>query len=112
MKKVLILCAHRRGRSPSQRYRFEQYLDFLGSQGFAFHFSNLLSEKDDRIFYSKGNFLRKVLILAKAHLRRMKDAGTFSSYDIIFIQRETGFPGNSIFEKKAFRSGAKVIFDF
>jgi glycosyltransferase involved in cell wall biosynthesis len=112
MTKVLILCAHRAGRSPSQRYRFEQYLDFLRSNGFVFHFSNLLSEQDDQTFYSKDNFLRKVLILIKGQIKRMHDARTFSGYDLIFIQREAGFLGNSIFEKRAFKSGATVIFDF
>jgi len=47
MKNVLILCAHRPKRSPSQRYRFEQYLPFLEQQGFKFTFSYLLNEKDE-----------------------------------------------------------------
>ena len=30
MKKVLFIAMHRPDRSPSQRYRFEQYFDYLG----------------------------------------------------------------------------------
>ena len=54
INKVLIVCAHRPGRSPSQRYRFEQYLKFLEDKGFEFSFSAFLNEKQDRIFYARG----------------------------------------------------------
>src|SRR5688572_20543609 len=111
-KKVLILCAHRPGRSPSQRYRFEQYLPFLRQQGFEFEFSFLLNAKDDKTFYSKGHFVSKVFILLKGIFIRIKDTFRFKNYSIVFIQREAHFLGTSFFEKRAFRSGAKVIFDF
>lgn len=112
MPSVLILCAHRPKRSPSQRYRFEQYLPFLEQQGFHFTFSYLLNEKDDLTFYSQGNFLAKVVILLKSVFIRMKDVFRFKNYDIIFIQRETTFLGSAYFEKRARKSGAYVIFDF
>ena len=73
MKRVLLICAHRRGRSPSQRYRFEQYLDYLGTQGFDFTFANLLSEKEDLVFYAKGHLLQKMLIMLKTLLQRKKE---------------------------------------
>jgi glycosyltransferase involved in cell wall biosynthesis len=111
-KKVLIVCAHRPGRSPSQRYRFEQYLPFLQANGFSFVYSYLLNEKDDAIFYSRGNVVAKALILAKSVLRRIKDRRRLRKFDIIFIQREASFIGSSFFEKMAARSGAYVIFDF
>ena len=112
MPNVLILCAHRPKRSPSQRYRFEQYLPFLEKNGFNFKFSYLLSEKNDELFYSKGNFLKKVFILINSVFIRLNDSFQFKKYDIIFIQREASFLGTSYFEKRAFRSGAYVIFDF
>ncbi len=112
MPNVLILCAHRPKRSPSQRYRFEQYLPFLEENGFKFTFSYLLNEKDDLVFYSKGNALSKAFILLKTFFIRLKDSFQFKKYDIIFTQREASFLGTSYFEKKAFNSGAYVIFDF
>lgn len=111
-KKVLILCAHRPGRSPSQRYRFEQFLPFLETQGFTFTWSNLLNEKEDVLFYSSGKLPAKCFILLKCTYIRFKDVLRYKHYDIIFIQREAHFLGTSYFEKKAFHSGAKVIFDF
>ena len=112
MTKVLILCAHRPKRSPSQRYRFEQYLSYLESYGFSFTYSYLLNETDDKLFYSHGNFANKVIILVKSVLIRVKDCLRFGKFDIVFIQREASFLGTSFFEKRAFKSGAYVIFDF
>lgn len=112
MFNVLILCAHRPKRSPSQRYRFEQYLPFLESKGFNFTFSYLLNEKNDKTFYGKGKIISKVFILLKSILIRLNDVQRFQKFDIIFIQREALFLGTSFFEKKAFKSGAIVIFDF
>ncbi len=112
MPKVLIVVAHRKGRSPSQRYRFEQYLPFLEEHGFSFTWSPLLNETDDHIFYSQGNFIRKVFILLKGIFIRFRDLYRIKNFDIIFIQREASFFGTSYFEKKARRLGEKVIFDF
>jgi glycosyltransferase involved in cell wall biosynthesis len=112
MKKVLILCPHRPNRSPSQRYRFEQYLSYLESKGFEFTYSYLLNQKEDQLFYSNGNFLAKFFILLKSIFIRINDCFRFKKFDIIFIQREATFLGTSFFETQAFKSGAKVIFDF
>lgn len=112
LPKVLILCAHRPKRSPSQRYRFEQYLPYLETQGYQFTYSYLLDANDDVTFYSQGNFLAKIFILFKSVLIRVNDCFRFKNFDIVFIQREATFFGTSFFEKRAFNSGAKVIFDF
>ena len=55
MNKVLILTNHRKGRSPGQRFRFEQYLEFLEKNDFEITFSCLLNEWDDKHFYSKSS---------------------------------------------------------
>lgn len=112
MPRVLIVCAHRPKRSPSQRYRFEQYLPFLQEQGFVFTFSWLLNEKDDRLFYSKGNLGAKFFILLKSFFIRAKDCFRFKKFDTVFIQREALFTGTSFIERIASKSGAYVIFDF
>ncbi len=112
MPSVLILCAHRPNRSPSQRYRFEQYLGLLEDNGYRFTWSYLLDAHDDRVFYSRGNFSSKALILARSVLKRLKGLAAYRDHDIIFIQREASFLGTSFFEKRAYRSGRKVIFDF
>jgi len=112
MKRVLLICAHRRGRSPSQRYRFEQYLDYLDTQGFDFTFANLLSEKEDLVFYAKGHLLQKMLIMLKTLLQRKKELQHIGNYDLVFTQRESHFLGSTFFERGLKKKGIPFIFDF
>ena len=110
--KVLFIGMHRLDRSPSQRYRFEQYFNFLESHGVACELSYLISKKDDKIIYSTGNYLGKLLIFLKSWRIRMKDVKRANHFDYIFIQREAFMTGTTYFEKKFAKSKAKLIFDF
>ncbi len=112
MKKVLIICLHRPDRSPGQRFRFEQYLSYLNSNGYQCELSYLLNEKDDKAFYAKGNYVRKVFIYLKTLLKRTGDWMGMKKYDIIFIFRDALMTGSTFFEKRFAKSGAKLIFDF
>lgn len=112
MPKILFVASHRPDRSPSQRFRFEQYLDFLKSKGYDYDFSFLISAEDDRIFYAPGNLFNKLVIFFKSGIKRLKDVLQAGNYDIIFIQREAFMTGSSFFEKRFAASKAKVVFDF
>ena len=111
MKKVLILCLHRPDRSPSQRYRFEQYLDFLSRNGFSFDFSYLLNAKDDKVYYSPGNLSWKFRILLNSILKRTRQVFASKRYDLVFVQREAFMLGTAFFEK-AIGKKVPMIFDF
>ena len=112
MQKITILCVHRPNRSPSQRFRFEQYLELLKNDGFDCKFSYLLNEKDDKVFYSRGKLLAKLYIVIKSFFKRLKELNQIKKNDIVFIQRECFMLGTSFFERQFAKSGAKVIFDF
>ncbi|MBS1637323.1 MAG: glycosyltransferase family 4 protein [Bacteroidetes bacterium] len=112
MPKILFISDHRLNRSPSQRYRYEQYLSFFREQGYDLSFSELINAKDDAVFYGKGRLLQKVWVMVKSIGIRFRDLRRAGHFDIIFIQREALFIGSSFFEKRFFRSGARVIFDF
>lgn len=111
MHKILIIADHRINRSPSQRYRFEQYLNYFNAQGFEWELSEIITEKDDKLFYSPGNYLQKAWILLKSIFIRLNDLQKAKDFDIIFIQREALLLGSSFFEKQFFKKH-KVIFDF
>jgi len=111
-KKILFITLHRKDRSPGQRFRFEQYLEFLESQGYEITFSNLLSEWDDQAYYQPGNYLTKAWIASKSWWKRYQDTLKASQFDIIFIYREAYFIGTTFFEKQLKKSGAKIVFDF
>jgi glycosyltransferase involved in cell wall biosynthesis len=112
MPKILFIANHRPNRSPSQRFRFEQYLSFLNQKDWDYDFSYLISEKADSIFYKKGHFFQKMGILLNSFFIRWRNVMNASSYDIIFIQREAFITGTTFFEKKFSKSKAKIIFDF
>lgn len=111
MSSILIIADHRLNRSPSQRYRFEQYLNYFKSQGFDWELSEIITEKDDKVFYSPGNYFIKAWILLKSIFIRLNDLHRAKQFDIIFIQREALLLGSSYFEKQFFKNH-KVIFDF
>jgi glycosyltransferase involved in cell wall biosynthesis len=112
MQKINILCVHRPNRSPSQRFRFEQYIEFLKNDGFDCNLSYLLNEKDDKVFYSKGKLFAKINIVIKSFFKRLGELNQIKENDIVFIQRECFMLGTSFFERLFAKSGAKVIFDF
>jgi glycosyltransferase involved in cell wall biosynthesis len=108
---ILIIADHRLNRSPSQRYRFEQYLDFFKTNGFHWELSEIITEKDDAIFYHPGNYFKKAMIMLRSLSIRFKDLRRAKKFDIVFIQREALLLGSSYFEKQFYKR-SKVVFDF
>ena len=111
MSKILFLTLHRKDRSPGQRFRHEQYLDFLEENGFEITYSNMLSESQDKPFYGQGNFFSKIKIGLSSVLKRWRDVRRAKEFDFIFIYRDAFFFG-TFFEKMLKKSRAKLIFDF
>ena len=81
MPSILFIADHRLNRSPSQRYRFEQYLPYFKEQGFDWELSEIITEKDDAIFYKSGNYLKKVFIILKSFVIRFKDLHRAKKYE-------------------------------
>jgi glycosyltransferase involved in cell wall biosynthesis len=112
MPKILFIAAHRPDRSPSQRYRFEQYFSFLEANGYSCELSYIIDEEADALFYKPGHLLRKAMITLQSFRKRMADIQRAPAYDIIFVQREAFMTGSAYFEKQFSKSGAKMVFDF
>jgi glycosyltransferase involved in cell wall biosynthesis len=109
--RILFVAAHRPNRSPSQRFRFEQYITYLRDQGFRCDYSWIISEKDDSFLYKPGYRFRKFLFLVKSVFHRLGDLRKASSYDVIFLQREA-LVFRSVYFEKAFSRKSRLIFDF
>jgi glycosyltransferase involved in cell wall biosynthesis len=112
--RVLFLCDHRPGRAPGQRFRFEQYLDYLRSHGIECTQSPLLNERDDKTFYGRAPLRHKALVGLKCAARRSLEvlSGAGFRYDVIFIFREALFAGPPIIEELLSRSPARMVFDY
>lgn len=112
MKKILAIVQHRKDRSPGQRFRFEQYIPALENAGYEIIFSNILNEKNAKIFYSHGRLLAKLRIVIKSFFHRLRDLKKAKECDIIFVYREAYMLGTTYFEKRFAKTGKPVIFDF
>jgi glycosyltransferase involved in cell wall biosynthesis len=112
VKKVLFVGLHRPYRSPSQRYRIEQFLPALDKANISYDYSYILDEKKDAIFYTKGRYFGKLLIVLSGFFKRLHEVlFRAKKYDYIFVQREAFMLGTAFFEKQ-YAKKSKLIFDF
>lgn len=112
MPRLFYIVPHRLDRSPSQRYRLEQFFPWFRQNGWEVVYANLLDERDDQVFYSSGNFFGKLRILITAYFRRRKQVRSIRQDDIVIIHREA-FMTRGIFFERAIRKRTRhLIFDF
>ena len=112
MKKVLIITAHRKDRAPNQRFRFEQYIEFLKENGFDCQMSYLISANDDKVLYKPGHYLSKAMIGIRSVWKRTQDVLRKNQYDLIFVCREGFLTGTTFFEEQLSKAKAPMIYDF
>lgn len=112
-KKVLFLFPYPCGESPSQRFRFEQYLGLLNKHNITHTTSPFFKGQQWRLIYLPGHYLAKFFLLFAGVLRRIGNLFTIPAYDFVFIHREALPFGPPVIEwiiAKIFRK--KIIYDF
>lgn len=112
MPRILFVAAHRPDRSPSQRYRFEQFTDYWQQHGFTHEYAWLIGADDDRTFYSPGHIAAKTMIFFRSWLRRAAQVRTAKDFDLVIVQREAFMTGSTRFERRLAASGVPVVYDF
>lgn len=113
VKTIYIIAPYPRGQAPSQRFRFEQYLGFLESEGFEIQFHPFINEKTWKTIYAEGKVFKKILGMLGSFLRRWGLIFKLRKADYVFIHREAAQMGPPIFEwiiAKVLRK--KYIYDF
>lgn len=111
--KILLLCPYPHGQAPSQRFRFEQYLDFLEQKRLAINQQGFLDEQTWNILYKPGNQVGKIKGIIKGFVKRFLLLFTVFQYDFVFIHREATPLGPPFIEwviAKVFCK--KIIYDF
>ncbi|MBO3272484.1 glycosyltransferase family 4 protein [Hymenobacter defluvii] len=111
--KILFIAPYPLGQAPSQRFRFEQYLDTLTQYGHQWHLAPFLSMATWQILYKPGHTTAKAMGIVAGFLRRAGLMLTIPRYDYVFIHREASPIGPPVFEwliTKVFRKG--IIYDF
>lgn len=86
--KVLFLCPYPEGEAPSQRFRYEQYLNTLSSQNIEVIQKSFLDHSTWKILYKPGKSFQKSIGILKGFIKRFFMLFTLSSYDFVFIHRE------------------------
>jgi len=113
-KKILFIAPYPFDEAPSQRFRFEQYFNFLKGNNFEIHFSPFLDQKTWKTLYSEGKVLRKMIGVAISFLKRFALLFKLYKYDFVFIHREASHIGPPVFEfliAKVFRKKYNYDFD-
>ena len=111
-RRILFVAMHRPGRSPGQRFRFEQYLPALERAGWEWDLSTFVSETDDRAIYRPGKYGRKAYVVAKSIAVRLRDLWVAQRYDVVFVYREALALNTSIVERVLARLGPGVVLDY
>ncbi|UOQ67227.1 glycosyltransferase family 4 protein [Hymenobacter volaticus] len=111
--RILFIVPYPPGKAPSQRFRFEQYLDFLTQAGYSYRLAPFLSDATWAILYKPGHTLAKVLGILLGFIRRVGLLFSVPTYDYVFIHREAAPIGPPVLEwliAKVLRK--KIIYDF
>ena len=111
--RILFVVPYPPGRAPSQRFRFEQYLDLLLVHGHQYQLAPFLSVATWNILYKPGQTVAKALGILAGFARRIGLLFSVSEYDYVFIHREAAPVGPPVLEwimAKVLRK--KVIYDF
>ena len=111
--RILFLIPYPSGRAPSQRFRFEQYLDALTAAGHEYRLAPFLDEATWAILYQPGHTQGKVLGILGGLWRRLVLLFAVPGYDFVFIHREAAPIGPPVFEWLIARVlGKRIIYDF
>lgn len=110
---ILFLVPYPLKESPSQRFRFEQYFEFLSKEGHIWTTQSFLDSHNWRLFFKIGKPHKKALTLLKGFGKRIVILFQLHRYDMVFVHREVTPVGPPVFEwiiSKVFRK--KIIYDF
>ncbi|MFN2458536.1 MAG: glycosyltransferase [Chitinophagaceae bacterium] len=110
-KKILILCPSPKGTAPTQRLKYEQYLNLLEENGYHFTISSFQTNRLWDIIYKPGRTLEKIFWTCVGYLKRAVDLVRAPFYDAVYVNlwvTPIGFP---LYEYLLLFVNRKVIYD-
>ena len=110
-KRILIICPFPQGVAAGQRLKYEQYLDSWRKTGYDVVVSSFMDNALWRVVYTHGNFITKIVGVARGYIRRIRDIFRLFRFDIVYVFMWVTPVGTSLFER-IFRSCSNnVIYD-
>lgn len=97
-KTIYFIVPYPKGEAPSQRFRFEQYIDLLEKEGFHCEVKPFIDLITWQTIYKEGKTLKKVFGMLKSFARRWLLLFQLKKADYLFIHREMAQMGPPIFE--------------
>lgn len=111
--KILFLIPYPVKEAPSQRFRFEQYFNFLKEKGFQISCKSFWDEQTWKILYKSGHQFQKIVGFIKGVILRLTVLFQLKKFDFVFIHRECVPIGPPIIEFLIARIlKKKIIYDF
>lgn len=110
---IFFIAPYPKDAAPSQRFRFEQYLEDLEKAGYSIEFHPFYDQKAWNNLYAQGKTVQKLYHLIRSFWRRTKLMLQLQRADYIFVHREMSHVGPPIFEwitTKLLKK--KIIYDF
>lgn len=108
-----MLCHSPKGVHASQRFRLEQYLEFLENEKHTVTLSPFFSKTATSYLYQSGNTFRKVGATLAGFTKRFLDLFKMASYDYVHVIREAMPLGPPVVEWFAAKVlGKKLIYEF
>lgn len=109
---VCALVPYPMNTTPSQRFRLEQWMPDLASQGIEVTVLPFGEADLMQVLHQPGQHIQKSFALSKALIRRLAHLFVAAQYDVIFIHRALSIVGPAFLEHLAKLTGKPIIFDF
>ncbi|HVJ91308.1 MAG TPA: glycosyltransferase [Labilithrix sp.] len=110
-KRLLVLCPFPHGGAPSQRFRFEQYLEAWQREGFEVVQAPFWDTDTMRVLHKPGATGRKMAGFARGVVRQLRTVLARSSFDYVFVHLGAFAAGPPLVEAICMLRGWRVIFD-
>lgn len=110
--RVMLLSPYAKNTAGSLRYRWEQYIPYLHSQGIELDVRGFQSLPLFRANQNNASSALRVVETLRAFQRRQQDIRDAGSYDIVVVQREATPLGPPWVERALARRGTRLVYDF
>jgi glycosyltransferase involved in cell wall biosynthesis len=110
--KILAIVPSTYDTSPGQRFRMEQWEPLLRRAGVEIVFAPFECEDLHAHLSRPGGAWRKLRLISRAWGRRARLLRSIREYDAAYIFREASVLGPPLFERRVWRAGVPLIFDF
>src|SRR5205085_1471493 len=100
------------GRAPSQRFRWEQYIEPLRRSGISLEPSSFLDDRGMDIAHKPGEWVPKTVTIAFGFMRRLSNTLAARQHDLVLIHRESTPVGPAWVESCLRAAGVPYVFDF